>query len=71
MSKNIEETKGMKKIILLHKEFHPKVVHRCAFQRVWSETHGPVFIDLLGVHKIIELCHKPSSLKDLIILSKL
>ena len=42
------ETKGVNKIILLHKEHHPKDVSRFSLQRIYRETCGPLFKDFLG-----------------------
>ena len=66
-----KESKDMKKILLLHQECHPKDVSRYALQRVYRETCGSVFKDLLGVDKAMVACHKPKNLKDLVMPSRM
>ena len=43
-----EEDKDMRKIMLLHQEYHPKDVSRCSLQRIYRDTCVPVFKNLLG-----------------------
>ena len=66
-----QKSKDMSKIVLLHQEYHPKDVSRCALQRIHRETCGPVFRDLLGVDRAMVACHKPKNLKDLVIPSRM
>ena len=67
----MEEPKEMKKIIILHQEFHLKDILRCTLQRICRETSGLVFRDILGIEKEMVTCHQPMSFKDLAISSKL
>ena len=44
---------------------------RCAAQRIYRETCGPVFKDLLGVDRAMVAYHKRKNLKDLVIPSRM
>ena len=63
--------KDMSKIVLLHQEYHPKDVSRRTLQRIYRETCGPVFRDLLGIDRAMVAYHKSKNLKDLVIPSRM
>ena len=65
------EVKDMSKIVLLHQEYHPKDVSRRTIQRIYKETCGPVFRDLLGIDRAMVAYHKSKNLKDLVIPSRM
>ena len=64
-------TKDMSKMVLLHQEYHPKDVSRRTLQRIYRETCGPVFRDLLGIDRAMVAYHKSKNLKDLVIPSRM
>ena len=67
----MEEPKSIITMILLNQKLYPKDVSRCVLQIICSENCGIVFREILGIEKLMVACHKPSSLQDLAMPSKL
>ena len=57
--------------MLLCQESHPKDISTCTLQRIYKETCGSAFRDLLGVEKEMAVNYKPKILEDLLMPIKL